>query len=72
MAEPCGDCLNAGELGDEKTWICLQYSGNLANGQLYIQLIDENTDWEKCEKYISPTDVEGLAKDDEEEEEEDE
>lgn len=73
MAEPCGECMNAGELGDRKTWICLEYSGYLANGTLYIQQIDGNTDWENCEKFVSPTELESLAEeDDDDEEEEDE
>lgn len=69
MDEPCKDCMNAGELGDKKTWVCLEYSGVLANGQLYIQLIDENTDWEKCEKYVSPEDIAELHGEEEEEDE---
>ena len=72
MAEPCSDCMNAGELGDRKTWICLEYSGYLANGQLYIQQIDGNTDWEACPKYVSPTDMVDAQGEDDEEGDEDE
>lgn len=62
--EPCNECMNAGELADG-TWICLAFSQHLADGTLYIQLVDESIDWEKCDKYWTPSD-EGEDEDEDE------
>lgn len=70
-AGPCGECLNAGELGDG-TWICLAFSQHIQTGELYIQMLSEDIDWKNCPKYWSPDEELEEEEEDEEDEDEDE